>query len=189
MIKSKLTYNQMADVLDKTADAMEQMVKGHNAKIHMHRGYLYTKDEHLNCETPACVGGWLTLLSGLEYPIRDSSHLDVRAFEIGANWFAKKLGFPNLRDLAIFFKQRPELWGNDMGAVMFVYGIAYNEETFERLESTTIARVIHKWRETAKRMRLASRKRSEARMRNKLAPIPIVFNIKRGEKLFKKELV
>ena len=153
MIKSKLTYLQMADVLDKTADAMEEMLEGGDKScvnwVDMGYGGVGTKNDHLNCGTPACVGGWLTLLSGEKYGNSSS------AYVVGAEWFARKLGFLNYACLAIFFQQRPKLWGNEFGGVMFDSSLAYFPTADDLLFS--MRSVTNHWREVAKRMRQASR--------------------------------
>ena len=159
MIKSKLTYLQMADVLDKTADALDELTKGHNAFVDMSKIDVKTEEEHL-CGTTTCVGGWLSVL----YGERNCHWSD------GANEFAKELGFGGeyespLWRLRQFFHERPKLWGNGYGWEMFHNPLAY----WNGYESSlfpfriTIASITNHWREVARSMRLASRKRTKSK--------------------------
>ena len=148
-IESKLSLNQMAEVFDNYADAMEEFLRGHNKKVNIRMGNteVLTKKAHF-CGTPACVGGWLALLSGLE----NCKWTD------GANEFAMDLGFKDLEELIYFFDRHNALWGNKYALNMFRCEYAYDEDGFLydiSCDHFDMKAVIWKWRRTAERLRNA----------------------------------
>ena len=179
MIKSKKTYNEMGDIFIKTGKALKKLTKGHNVSVNMDVGDIETKNDHLNCGTPACVGGWLAVLYGEEWC----------DYTVGADIFAEKLGFVDTligdgededaeyympyENLSWFFSKNPKLWGNKDGDEMFSECYAYDEggKFFAEADSEQfdtgqynilgIDDIAHKFICVGKRMKKASKSKKK----------------------------
>ena len=107
-------------------------------------------DRTSNCKTPACVGGWLSV-----YYKTEIDELGNRNYFDGAETFAEKLGFKNLKGLITWASEYNQLWGNCTGYEMFGEAYAWEEkgergykryefEDYDKLLLREIAYKLHK---------------------------------------------
>ena len=151
-IKSTKTNEEMAQVFYRTGLWFDSLPN--ESKVDMSVG---TSDAEVgNCNTPACFGGWLSVMFGTELHYCNSPRLSrkcARSFKDGANKFAKELGFVNYIDLVSWAKEDQYCWGNDWGFLMFAFTIAFVEEGgYDHETPITIKDIANKLIAVAKRL-------------------------------------
>jgi hypothetical protein len=94
-------------------------------------------DEEPTCNTPGCHAGLISIVAKDLPELKDiyeriilSKWKDSRyRYEVWSNALTVFLGFKNSRDLRFWAENNPKLWGNKYGGDMFVFDIAFIDDT------------------------------------------------------------
>jgi len=144
---TKLTKEQLADNFERVSKDFYNLIEDNglgDTVVDMDTP-LDNRVPELNlCNTPACHGGWASIMYGIEEYKRCGDF-----YELGAERLAKELGFRTGSDLEDWAEEYSPYWGSLYGKVMFEREVAFNK-TEGALYLTDIA----KWySDVAKRLR------------------------------------
>lgn len=92
--------------------------------VDMSEPYDRRNEHHHLCNTPACHGGWGSILYGVGDEADGSDF-----YQMGADAIAKKLGFSEAEELTHWAEDWPGYWGNEWGDEMFSSGSAFGESS------------------------------------------------------------
>lgn len=116
----------------------------------------YSDSEAHKCSSPACFGGWLSIMFSTE------KVSGLRYYYNGASMFAKELGFiyegfakehGNAVELTEWAQRNPEIWGNSRGRNIFSNGTAFAEKGGYNCEhNLTVKHISEKLIAVAKRL-------------------------------------
>ena len=101
------------------------------------------------CGTPMCHAGWylISVKAGAmrEWERDNASRWDFPSYIDGAWALAKDLGFVSRHQVANYYDQRPELWGNYEGIEMFSGELAFFTDDEPYYEGKLTLSVIRNW--------------------------------------------
>ena len=112
---SKINTEEMLNVADFFSEMHDKGGKVNIAKTHSTAGIN-------ECDTPACIGGWLSV-----YYDTEIDRCFGRCFDDGADIFAQKSGFEYMAKLEEWAGENKTLWG-EHGIEMFYEGYAWIED-------------------------------------------------------------
>lgn len=139
---------QLANKFDELAGKFEKFIadnKLQNTEVDMKESEDLRREHKNLCDTPACHGGWASIMFGLEGEPGDDSF-----YKRGAEKITKFLGFSNKDDLSDWAYEYPLLWGNIFGANMFSDQIAFTPRDSDTI---TLPEIPAWYRGVAKRIR------------------------------------
>jgi len=96
---------------------LKKIVENH--KVDMGSGTIDPNALNNPCGTPGCHGGWLAL----------AMKTSTADWELGAEQFAKFIGFKSRQQLKDWAGMNPNDWGNKHGASMFYSGQAFGRNS------------------------------------------------------------
>ena len=88
-------------------------------------------DDHHECGTVHCVGGWYAVANSDRQVIKDKIKNGRVGYDDGADLMAIDLGFDDGDFLADWAYENPEIWGNEKGSDMFENELAYDNAGFD----------------------------------------------------------
>ena len=149
-IKSSKTNEEMAQVFYRVGLWFDSLPS--KSKVRMTVGN--SKAEVGDCNTPACFGGWLSVMFGTEIYNNPSSRFHgTRGYNDGADEFAKELGFVDYDQIRDWASQNPHYWGNRWGRGIFSCVMAFNEEGgYTYIDGITVKDIANKLLAVAKRL-------------------------------------
>jgi len=133
-----LTKEQLADNFERVANDFYKLIKDNGleyTEVDMDTP-LDNRAPELNlCNTPACHGGWASIMYGIE--VSDEDYNDF--YELGAERLSEELGLDDDAYLEYWADKYPKYWGNAYGENMFDSKEAFGKDCGEALSLKDIA--------------------------------------------------
>ena len=121
------TVEQVNFVIKKLQLVRDDAIKEGAFNMNVWRVY----DDHHECGTVHCVGGWYAVANWRRQAIKDKFNKGRVTYEHGADLMAKDLGFFDRDCLVGWANDNPKIWGNKYGFEMFTGKLAYSNKGFE----------------------------------------------------------